>query len=105
MYVRCNNCGWSQDDFWYWNWTWKFWKFRAFGYNPLQNFIDEIRVWIKPRFINIDHGKAFSWKILLKECFNILKNAKNMKWKTWNQYRKDSDKNCPKCGSNKLIVD
>ena len=110
MYVYCRNCGWQQDDFWDWNWTLKFWKYRAFGYNPLQLLIDEIREWIRPRYVTIqrengDPEKIFSWKLLVKNCFDIIQRARNMKWKTFRQFQRDTNKTCPRCGSNRLAID
>lgn len=109
MYVYCKKCGWSQDDFWTWNWTWKFWKWHAFGYNPLQRTIDTIRFWIKPRFVKIetDDGikKVFSWKIMFGDLKRIFRSAINMKWYTYQQFKNDKNRRCPKCGCDCIVVD
>lgn len=109
-YVYCKDCGWEQDDFWDWKWTWKFWKWRAFGYNPIQCIIDEIKFWRKPRLVECyivsgEVKKRFSWFILFGEILRIIKRAKNMKWKTWREFEKDKEKRCPRCGSTNLVVD
>jgi len=110
-YVYCKDCGWKQDDFWEWKWTWKFWKWRAFGYNPIQCVVDEIKFWIIPRFVNYcvpPSGvveKRFSWFIMIEEIIKIIRRAKDMRWKTIKEFQLDKDKRCPRCGSKNLEID
>ena len=55
-YLHCHSCEWGQDDFWRWKWTWRFWKFRPFGYNPISLMIEDIRGNLRPRYIKVNPG-------------------------------------------------
>ena len=118
-YLHCHSCDWSQDDFWDWRWTWRFWKFRPFGYNPISLMIDDIRDYIKPRYIEFDssfareHGfkssKIHSWSMLLLEWKRHFKRIFNQKWWTYNSWKKDKDRPfgvvCPACKDDNFDID
>jgi hypothetical protein len=120
LHCHTHNCNWSQDDFY------------TLHYNPLTKIWSNIKWLIKPRFIEIDgvvltdslffthfpvslfraksqmQVRVFSWNWLLLEIVKDLKNAKIMKWWTYNSWEKDyvSKKAvCPKCKQINFDVD
>lgn len=104
--IHCHNCDWSQDDFWAWKWSLKFWKFRAFGYNPISLIIDDIRTFGYPCYIYLDAGKKHSWGVLLKEIKRHTKRLFTQKWWTCKSWNKDDNKwICPKCKKKSLDID
>ena len=131
-YLHCHtkNCGWSQDDFYYF----KFNKRKLFfigGYNPISKILDSIESYIKPRmlkwdrhFVNYDavelqeytkikirfneNNECFSWSWLILEIVKDIKNAKNMRWWSYKSWKKDMNKGkakCPKCGKACFDID
>jgi len=102
-YLHCHTkgCGWSQDDFWDWEWTYKFWKFRAFGYNPLSCIIDNIRDYSYPRVV----GKQFSWFVLFSENYRQIKKIFIQKWWKYESFKKDESAVCPKCKQKNFDID
>lgn len=112
-YLHCHNCGWSQDDFWDWKWTFKFWKFRPFGYNPISLIIEDFKYYTKPQFfkynIYLGKGKGYkstkihSWQTLLFELKHHSKRLFRQKWWTYESWKYDKKRGkafCPECGSN-----
>ena len=97
MSVYCRNCGWQQDDFW-----------DRYN-NPIASIFDTIESWIRPRFVVIDNSgnmtRAHSWSLMIKEIMMTIREIRNMKWKTYEQFKADKNPTCPKCGSDRLIVD
>lgn len=106
-YLHCHTkgCGWSQDDFWNWKFTFKFWKPRAFGYNPISLIIDDIRIWIKPSYVKTDNGKIFSWMLMCKEIRRHSKRVFTQKWWTYKSFKKDVKAVCPKCKKRCFDID
>jgi hypothetical protein len=117
-YLHCHNCDWSQDDFWNWKWTYKFWKFRPFGYNPVSLIFDDISDYWKPRRIGMDswwieeikirhkNGEVHSWVMLIWQIKRHIKRIFTMKvwtYKKWEKVRKTWV--CPECKSNKWDID
>ena len=131
-YLHCHtkDCGWSQDDFY----SFKFDKRKLFfigGYNPISKILDSIRSYIKPRmlkwdrhFVNYDavelqeytkikirfneNNECFSWSWLILEIVKDIKNAKNMRWRSYKSWKKDMNKGkakCPKCGKACFDID
>lgn len=127
-YLHCHTvgCGWSQDDFWHYSYKWKDWKkfltfkwsYRPFGYNPMSILIEDIGMYIKPRYIGMDsywakeHGfktnKIHSWWFL-KEGFKRYRRVKkSMVWKTYDAFKLDKKlgyAKCPKCGLVNFDID
>ena len=97
MIVYCRDCGWCQDDFWD--------KYN----NPIVSIFDAIKFWIRPRFVVIDKGgnmvRIHSWILMMKDILAIIRSTRNMKWKTYKQFKADKHPTCPRCGSDRLIVD
>lgn len=115
-YLHCHSCDWEQDDFWSWEWTWKFWKFRAFGYNPISLMIEDVAENIKPRYIEFDRcfaielgsksNRIFSWRVMVWGLKRHVWRLFNQKWWTWESWQKDRDKAvCPKCGKRDFDID
>lgn len=122
-YLHCHSCGWSQDDFWSWNWSglrkfWK-WKRRPFGYNPLSLILEDFSEYWKPRMISFDayaakdmgfkNSNIFSWSMLFYNLAWHVQRIFRQRWWTFNQWKKYYDKGfavCPKCKcSDKLDID
>jgi len=115
-YLHCHSCGWEQDDFWTWKWSWKIWKFRPFGYNPISLIIEDIREYAKPRYLIFDSSFAkengfrsnriHSWWMLLWELRRHFKRIFKMKWWTWKNWQKHKNTAvCPKCGDRNFDID
>ena len=114
--LHCHSCDWLQDDFWMWEWTWKIWKFRPFGYNPISLMIDDIREYIKPRYSILEtwiarerglkSNKIHAWRLLMwgwKRHFTVIFT---MKWRTWESWKKHKDTAvCPGCGDRNFDID
>ena len=116
MYLHCHTkgCGWSQDDFYtkdYNTWT-KIWDSIQWLWVPRMIEMDSYQ--IVPDLVRFTHvpvivGKSkkgrsmcriFSWNWLVVEIVKDIKNGMQMKWRTYNDFRKDSAKGkavCPKC--------
>jgi hypothetical protein len=127
-YLHCHgkNCNWSQDDFWDWKIKWKDifnWQSRPFGYNPLSIILEDVAMYIRPRWIEfdstfiIDSGikprhlnsqEIFSWSLLRWELSRQLKSLFAMKYWTYEQFEKAKNAGkykCPKCGSDEWDID
>ena len=115
-YLHCHSCDWSQDDFWEWKWSLKFWKSRPFGYNPLSVLFDDIRYYIKPRHIEFDRccaeemgfksSRIFSWVFLLYEIKRGIRRFRHMRWWTYRAWMKECDVAvCPCCGAKDFDID
>ena len=119
MYLHCHTkgCGWSQDDFWDFHFTLKFWKFRAFGYNPLSLMIDDLRDYLKPRYIGMDSSWAkengfkstdiFSWRMMAWSLRRHFLRIFRQHWWTHKSWKKDYDKGavCPNCKQQNFDID
>lgn len=125
-YLHCHTkyCGWSQDDFWSFDWkglykvfkVWR-WSSRPFGYNPISLILEDIASYIKPRFIEWDSmyakekgysQKEFSWKIMVRSIKNHFLRIFKQKWWTFKSFQKEYDKEvakCPKCGLMNFDID
>lgn len=127
-YLHCHtkDCGWSQDDFWEYKFTWKAWKQfftfqwqkRPFGYNPFSILLEDIAIWGKPRRIKMDSqwlkdnnckgNTVHSW-FLLRKGFKRYRNVKKeMVYKTsndWKEARDNGSPVCPKCGKANWDID
>lgn len=124
-YLHCHTkgCGWSQDDFWSYNWTWKAlkdflllrWQKRSFGYNPFSILLEDIATWIKPRYIEMDSywakengyksNRIHSWKFIPRAFQRYRRVKKNMLFKTWEEFRDNDNTPCPKCGKANWDID
>ena len=108
-YLHCHTkgCGWSQDDFWNWKFTLKFWKWnsRPFGYNPLSLIIEDVKMFSYPRFIKCENKKQFSWFVMLSLIKRHIKRLFTQKWWTYESFKRDVKAVCPKCGKKCFDID
>lgn len=108
MFVHCHKCGWEQDDFY------------DKSYNPskfLSREYDETLFGSQTSKLNeIIHCCEFINGIPIRPDMTMQENIarwyeyfgrriREMKWTTYDQYYKDPNKVCPKCGSNELCTD
>lgn len=119
-YLHCHSCDWSQDDFWSWNWSgvkkfWK-WSYRPFGYNPFSLLLEDIAFYAKPKIVKMDSWWAeengfktaniHSWRMLVRSVKLRFKGIANMKWWTWESWKKSKDNaTCPGCGAQNFDID
>lgn len=95
-FIYCDSCGFQQDDFWH------------SGYNPLRY----LQEWIT-YILDIDLEKQFSdcsefvaqngpitiREVVARECEKAARNIREIKWRTFEEFEKDPEKKCPKCGA------
>ena len=118
-YLHCHSCDWGQDDFW-----------DAEGYNPFDKgrikwwreiLIDgitgkEIQLSFGSEFLldhpDVPHTKGDHGDVLVDfrdflalELEKAARSIKKMKWPTFEDYKNDPNKVCPKCGSSNLDID
>ena len=96
-YLHCHKCGWQQDDFYSQN-----------GYNPAKY----LEGWNK-QLLGDDIDKQFTTdaqclrdngpltvrEVLARQYEKFARRIREMKWITWEQWKKETNKICPKCGS------
>lgn len=128
-YLHCHtkDCGWSQDDFWEYDWSWKAWKkfltfkwsSRPFRYNPLSILLEDIAEYIKPRRIKMDSywarenglksSEVHSWWFLRNAFKRYKRVKKNMLYKTYEEFKEAHYEKgiavCPKCGKINWDID
>ena len=117
-YLHCHtkDCSFSQDDFY------------SKSYNPFTKIWSDIKWLITPKFLKMDFGwiqtmgeisaythvpllkiksRCFSWNLLIVEIVKDLKVALEMKWYTYEAWKKDYDGGavCPKCGKRNFDID
>jgi len=122
-YIHCHKCGWSQDDFWEWDWTgikrfWK-WSYRPFGYNPVSLILEDIASYWKPHYIEYDKwiakergyksAEVHSWRVMVSSIRTHARRLFTQRWWTYRSWKRDNTlrmANCPKCGdSENLDID
>lgn len=102
-YVHCHDCPWAQDDF-----------YSIGGYNPAYSLMHWMESLTRdnvdeqfsddPEFLK-RNGPITKREVIAREFERYAKNIREMKWITFDQYKNDPDKRCPKCGSDNLDVD
>jgi hypothetical protein len=109
-YLHCHSCDWTQDDFW------------TKTYNPLTKIWSDIKWLAKPRMIEFDqwalidyrryfpliiiNQSIFSWNWFFVELAKEFHVLRNMKWFTWESWKKDKDiAVCPNCGKRDFDID
>jgi len=111
MYLRCHNCDWEQDDFW------------TEGKHPYHPFIrnDELVLMLfeldkplKQKFgetFHLEWGREAGLEdanvrdYLLYRLDVMKARIKEMHWATYEEFKNDPNKVCPKCGERKLNLD
>lgn len=124
-YLHCHGdkCGWSQDDFWSYNHSWKSWKQfltlqwqrRPFGYNPFSILLEDIAEYIVPRKIKMDSywakenglksDEVWSWWFIKKGFQRYRSVKKTMLFKTQDEFLANKETPCPKCGEVNWDID
>jgi len=114
----------------YHRWRKSWWKFGiSFGYNPITKIWNDIKWLWKPRWIFLDdwilfdimrytgikvnvewmesgRSRVFSWDWLVVEIVKDWKVFREMKWWTYNSWKRDRDNAvCPKCGKRAFDID
>jgi hypothetical protein len=106
-YVHCHakGCGWQQDDFY------------SDGYNPAKFLLSWNDFLFGPEAVKIDqqfsddsqfikdNGPITTREVIAREYEMFAKRIRTMKWITWEDFKKDPNKVCPKCGSDDLGID
>ena len=103
MYVHCHSCPWSQDDF-----------YSEKGYSPAkylsswngelcgdkidQQFTDDAE------FLR-ENGPISMREVIAREYEKFANRIRDMRWVTYEQFKAESHKVCPKCGSENLDID
>lgn len=103
-YLHCHKCGWSQDDFYH------------KGYNPAESLMDwndvlfgnerhklDKRFTTDSNFIK-ENGDITYREVIARDFEKFAKRIRNMKWTSYDDFKKDYDEGiakCPKCGSSK----
>lgn len=102
MYLHCHNCDWQQDDFYH------------DGYNPAKYLMDWNEMLLSDsideqfstdsNFVK-ERGPISKREVLAQEYESYAKRIREMKWITYEQWKKEENKRCPKCGSIDLDID
>lgn len=102
-YLHCNNCDFSQDDFW------------SESYNPMKSVLD----W-ENNLLNQDIEEPFSsdsWfnetygnpsrrEMLAREFEKQARRIRQMKYRTFEEYKQmNPERICPNCGEKQLDID
>ena len=101
MYIRCEKCGWSQDDFY------------DEGYNPASSLgdLNEYLFGDKQNKLNSIfpekiNGEVMTYKdVIALEYQNYVFKISNMKWTTIKSFKNDPNPTYPNCGSHEFIED
>ena len=115
-FLHCHSCRFSQDDFW-----------EVGSYNPFRT--DILDHWVKIMKEGISFKKPVKMEIwwaeevklpykevngqaeidfrdyLAWELERKAENIRNMKWVTWEDFKDEPNKVCPKCGADDLDID
>ena len=95
MFISCKDCDWGQDDFY------------SISYNPakfLSNY-DEYLFGDKHGEINNKYDGKEMREIIADYYLKYSNRIRKMKWFTYEDFKKDPDKKCPKCSSTRLSLD
>jgi len=103
-FLHCHSCDWSQDDF-----------YSVDGYNPaeyLKSWMEDLcKDDIDKQFSNCseflaENGPISKREVIAREFENFAQRIREMKWVTWEQWKKDRDfAVCPKCGDRNFDID
>lgn len=102
-YLHCHACSWSQDDF-----------YDPSGYNPAKYLADwdetlfgeklDRQFTDDSEFVRVN-GPITTREVLAREYEKFARRIRGMRWVTYEQFKADPNKVCPKCGSDDLDID
>jgi hypothetical protein len=94
-YLHCHNCDWEQDDF-----------YSIDGYNPAKSLADWNEILCGERLSERMNGDGKTFREAIAQDYEkFARRIRNMKWVTWEQWKAEPIKVCPKCGSRNLDID
>lgn len=94
MYLRCKNCGWTQDDFW------------DESYNPLKSLLDWEEVLLEKDLDEDEIGGNSVRDVIVEDVLKCARRIDRMRYKTVEDFRnKNPHKICPDCGENSIVLD
>jgi len=104
-YLHCHNCDWAQDDFYHKGFNpasfLGHWDKYLFGARP-----DEIdRQFTNDSNFLREFGSLTVREVIARDFEKFAQNIRKMKWITFEQWRDEPNKVCPKCGSSELDID
>lgn len=104
-FLHCHNCDWEQDDFYDENYNpqeslehWNEFLFGERKHRLDQQFTDD------SEFLH-RYGPITTREVIAKEYEKFANRIRTMKWITFDDFKNDPNKTCPKCGSDKLDID
>jgi len=104
-YLHCHNCDWEQDDFY------------SKTYNPASSLTHWNDYLFGSRSNEIDRqftddsgfleefGPLTIREVIARAFEKTAQDIRNMKWLTYEQWKDEPNKVCPKCGSSELDID
>lgn len=95
-FAHCNDCDWSQDDFWDANHHPFKSLYEQHGLDLLNKPLDEKVTGYDDNFLS-ERGYPTWREFLVQGIDSMAFTVDNMKWRNADEYEK-SDKKCPKCG-------
>jgi hypothetical protein len=99
MFVCCNKCNWSQDDFYdetYNPAKWlKNWDNELFG--EKRGELDKLGMY-DDRFLT-------TREVIARAYERFARRIREMQWVTYQDFQNEPNKVCPRCGADKLDID
>ena len=104
--LHCHSCDWSQDDF-----------YSIDRYNPAKHLLwwneqlcgekqDEIdKQFTEDAQFLQDNGPITTREVIARLYEKFARRIREMAWITYEQWEKEPNKVCPKCGSSELDID
>lgn len=94
MHVCCEDCGWTQDQFW------------TEVYNPLKILYDQnVNILLRKKLSDIDTKTNKPYiHIITHALAQTIDIISKMKWQTKEEWEQDTKKKCPVCGSKEITL-
>ena len=104
-YLHCHSCSWEQDDFY------------DESYNPAQYLMgwneslfgdkkDKLdQLFTDDSQFLAENGPITTREVLAREYEKFARRIRTMKWVTYEEFKAEPHKVCPKCGSKDLDID
>lgn len=104
-YIHCHSCYWQQDDFYDEHYnpakSLSDWDDSLFGKN--RGDLDE--QFTDDAFFLKERGPITTREVIAQYYERYAQRIRNMRWITYDDFKNDPDKRCPKCGSKELDID